>query len=46
MQFLIVLIIGAVDEVKISKTDTQENDKLLELRVVESDGLCKFHSLS
>lgn len=45
MQFLIVLIIGAV-EVKISKTHTQENDKLLELRVVESDGLCKFHSLS
>lgn len=46
MQFLIVLIIGAVDGVKTSKTDTQENDRLLKLRVVESDGLYQFHSLS
>ena len=39
MQFLKVFIIGAVEEVKTSKTDTQENDKLLELRVVESEVL-------
>lgn len=39
MQFQQAFIVGAVEEVKTSKTDTQENDKFLVLRVVESEVL-------